>query len=508
MAYKDNSNKRIAKNTLMLYFRMLLIMGVGLFTSRVILDTLGVSDYGIFNVVGGFVTMLAYLNAVFVDASQRFISFSLGENNQLKLKRVFSTSIVAQMCLALFVMIVAETLGLWFVNCKLNIPPERMIAANWVYQCSVVSLIVSIFNIPYRACIVAHERMHIYAYISIVEAIMKLVIIYLLVLTPYDKLIIYAILHLIVTLVIPLWFMVYCRRHFEECRFSLSFDKTMFKEMFSFSGWVLVGNLGFTFKDQLSNVIMNLFLGTTINAARGVAAQLNSVMITFANNFFMAISPQITKSYASGDSERNLKLVYSGTRLSFFLMLIITIPVVCHTKQILELWLVDVPQYSCEFVVITLLSSVFFAMSKSLTTELQATGDIKAFQIGIAFIMLAELPIAYIVLALGMPPYIALLPAIATNFLGIVYRFSLLKRMIKSFNSKFFYLNVLLRNILIYAVAYAMSYYLTVIIHNTMISLMAAFVVSISLVYFMGLSHGERQLVKSFANNCKRKINR
>lgn len=508
MSQVDNSNKRIAKNTLMLYFRMLLIMGVGLFTSRIILDTLGVSDYGIFNVVGGFVTMLAYLNAVFVDASQRFISFSLGENDLGKLKKIFSTSIVAQMCLALFILMVAETLGLWFVNCKLNIPPERMIAANWVYQCSVVSLIVSIFNIPYRACVVAHEQMHIYAYISIVEAIMKLAIVYLLVLIQHDKLILYAILHLIVTLVIPLWFMIYCRRHFEECHLSLTFDKSMFKEMFSFSGWVLVGNLGFTFKDQLSNVIMNLFLGTTINAARGVAAQLNGVMITFANNFFMAISPQITKTYASGDSERNRKLVYSGTRLSFFLMLIITIPVVCHTKQILELWLVDVPQYSCEFVVITLLSSVFFAMSKSLTTELQATGDIKAFQIGIAIIMLTELPIAYVVLALGMPPYIALLPAIATNFLGVVYRFSLLQRMIKSFDSRYFYINVVLQNILLYAVAYTLSHYLTIIIHNTIMSLMATFIISLGLVYFVGLSHRERQLVKSFANNYKKKINR
>lgn len=507
MVDNQGKNKRIAKNTLMLYFRMFLIMGVGLYTSRVVLDTLGVSDYGIFNVVGGFVTMLAYLNAVFVDSTQRFLSFSLGEGNLPKLKRVFSTSFLAIGCLALLIFIVAETFGLWFVNEKLVIPEDRMVAANWVYQCAVASLLVSIVNIPFKASVVAHERMHIYAYISIVEAVLKLLIVYALVFSQFDKLILYSILHFVVSLLIPLWFIVYCRKHFSECVISGKPDVSMFKEMFSFSGWVLVGNLGFTFKDQLSNVIMNLFLGTAINAARGVASQLNGVMMTFANNFLMALSPQITMSYATKDMKRNRQLVFSGMRLSFFLMTIVTIPLIINISGVLNLWLVEVPNYTEEFVIIILLSSVLFAMSKPLTIDLQATGDIKAFQIGVAIIMLSELPVAYIILKAGFPPYYALLPALVTNFLGIIYRFILLQKQTNCFESSYFYLNIILKNILIYVLIYYASYWLVYAMnlrfHSLILSLAIPLIVSIVTIYFIGLNREERSFVAKWMQKIK-----
>ena len=503
MNENSGKNKRIAKNTLMLYLRMFLIMGVGLYTSRVVLQTLGVSDFGIFNVVGGFVTMLAYLNAVFVDSTQRFISFSLGENDLSKLKRVFSTSFFAIGCLALLILLIAETFGLWFVNNKLVIPEDRLVAANWVYQCAVASLLVSIINIPFKASVVAHEKMHIYAYISIVEAVLKLLIVYALVFSQVDKLILYSILHFVVSLVIPLWFILYCRKHFQECVVTSKPDKTMFKEMFSFSGWVLVGNLGFTFKDQLSNVIMNLFLGTTINAARGVATQLNGVMMTFANNFLMALSPQITMSYATRDMKRNRQLVFSGMRLSFYLMAIVTIPIIINIGDILRIWLVEVPQYTEEFAIIILMSTVLFAMSKPLTIDLQATGDIKAFQIGVAVIMLSELPIAFFILKAGLPPYYALLPALVTNLVGVVYRFVLLQKKTKIFESSYFYLNVLLKSILLYVVILIVSNWTVLAVnkafHSVVIDLAIPVLISCVLLFVIGLDRNERALIVSWS---------
>lgn len=259
MASGDSSNKRIAKNTLLLYFRMVLIIIVGLYTSRVVLNTLGVSDYGIYNVVGGIVSMLAFLNSAMVAASQRFISFELGTDDSERLKKVFCTSVSIHIVLALIIFLIAETLGLWFVNTHLNIPAERMGAANWVYQCSILTLMLTVVSVPYNSCIVAHEHMKAFAYVSILEAVLKLLVVYLLLVGAVDKLVLYAILVAAVAFVIRIIYGIYCKRHFEECTYRFVLDRKLFKEMFAFAGWSIIGNLGFSMKDQGSNIILNLF---------------------------------------------------------------------------------------------------------------------------------------------------------------------------------------------------------------------------------------------------------
>ena len=494
MSNIESNNKTIAKNTMMLYLRMLLMTIVGLYTSRVILSELGASDFGIFNVVGGFVSMLAYLNTVFIDASQRFISVSLGKNDIGIVKRTFSTSLSIHFIIAAIVFVGAESIGLWFVNAKLNIDPERMYAANWVYQCTIFSLLFTIINIPYRSMIVAKEHMHIYAYASVVEAVMKLAIVFTLQLLPYDKLIVYSILYLIVSIVLPAWYMIYSRRNFEVCKFSLARDKIIFKEMMSYSIWVVVGNLGFTFKDQFSNILLNVFCGTIVNAARGIAGQVNGLVTSFANNFLMALSPQITKQYSAGNFARSFSLVCNGAKYAFYLMAIITIPIIVNIAS---------------FVIITLIASIFYASSKTLTIAIQAGGDIKFFQIGISIIMLLELPIAYVFLKLGYPPYYAMTPAIITNILGILFRLYIAKKKI-SFNCVKLYLReIFFECVPIVAVGIMVSYVLSTFISNAIIRFLTTSTFSIvftcALIYFIGLRRSERKIVMSYISTLKRK---
>lgn len=390
------NNKRIAKNTMLLYVRMLLTIIVGLYTSRVVLNTLGVNDYGIYNVVGGIVAMLAFLNSAMTAASQRFISFELGTQNLQKLKNVFCTSITIHITIACIIFIIAETLGLWFLNTHMNIPVDRMTAANWVYQCSILTFIITVISVPYNACIVAHEHMKAFAYISIIEVTLKLIIVYLLLILPTDKLIVYAILVLCISLIIRLIYSIYCKKNFKECTYQFKFNKRLFKEMFAFAGWSIIGNLGFSLKDQGSNIILNLFYGTAINAARGVALQVNGIINTFSNNFIMALNPQITKQYAAGHIKESIQLVYAGCRYSFFLLSIISIPIIINLDYLLSLWLGTVPTYTVEFLYFSLIAALINSMAIPLVTAMQATGKIKTFQITICIIMLCELPLAYI----------------------------------------------------------------------------------------------------------------
>lgn len=312
------SNRKIAQNTLLLYFRMIIVIIIGLYTSRIILRTLGVNDFGIYNVVGGIVAMLAFLNAAMVSSTQRYISFEIGTGNLDKLKKIFCTSVQIHITLAFIIFIIAETLGLWFINSYLNISSDRMNAANWVYQCSIITLMLTIISVPYNSCIVAHEHMKTYAYISILEAVLKLLIVYLLLIINYDKLVVYAILITCVALIIRIIYGVYCNRCFEECKYHILFDKTLFKDMFSFAGWSVLGNLGFSARDHGQNIILNIFFGAAINAARGIALQVNGIISNFSNNFTMSLNPQITKLYASGDIDNTINLVYMGCRFSFF----------------------------------------------------------------------------------------------------------------------------------------------------------------------------------------------
>lgn len=490
------SNKRIAKNASLLYIRMLLTIVVGLYTSRVVLNTLGVSDYGVYNVVGGIVAMLSFLSSALAAASQRFFSFELGRGDLQRLKNIFRTSVSVHIVLSIIVFIVAETIGLWFVNTYLNIAPDRMVAANWVYQCSILTFMLTVLSVPYNACIVAHEHMDAFAYISIVEVTLKLLIVYLLSVINYDKLIIYGIFVSCVALAIRVVYGIYCKRKFEECAYHFNIDKKLFNEMFAFAGWSVIGNLGFSVKDQVANIILNLFFGTIVNAARGIALQVNGIISGFSINFMMALNPQITKQYATGNVYGSMRLVYAGCRYSFFLLALITIPVMINIDYLLRLWLGIVPEYTATFLLLALICALINSMAMPLTTAIQATGNIKAFQTSICIIMMCEVPLAYLILSCGGKPYMAMYPTVLVTMVALFARFDILRKLVCEYDIKYFSLYIVGKNLIIGLFCIMTSYYVRRIFtvnFGTFIltSLISCLIVSI-IVYTFGITPDER----------------
>lgn len=497
MTNTTENNKRIVKNTLLLYIRMLFTIIVGLYTSRIVLDILGVSDYGIYNVVGGIITMLAFLNVAMTGASQRFISFELGRQNKERLKLVFSTSILIHFSLAGIVFIIAETIGLWFINTHLNIEPDRMVAANYTYQCSILSFILTIISVPYNSCIVAHEHMKAYAYVSILEVSLKLLIAYLLPILPADKLICYAIMSLSVAVIIRIVYGIYCKRHFEECAFHFTYDRQLFKNMFSFAGWNTLGNLGFSIKDQGANIILNIFFGTTINAARGIAIQVNSIINNFAQNFLMALNPQITKQYACNNIQQSVNFVYTGCKFSFYLLMIISIPFILNKEYLLGLWLKDVPQYTSLFLELTLIIASVEVLSYPLTTALQATGKIKSVQIFVCLIMLCELPAAYLILECGGKPHMTMYPTLLASIIKLFVRFYLLKTYIPLYNMRFFCNAIILKCFLVGISCFFISSFIKAQFDTNFISLIINVTLSTAtnllIIILLGLSSSEKE---------------
>lgn len=501
MSELSSSNKRIAKNTLLLYFRMFITMLVGLYTSRVVLNVLGVSDFGIYNVVGGIITMASFLNVAMVQASQRFISFELGLGNIKRLNKVFCSSVNIHFAICVIAVILGETVGLWFVNSKLNIPEGRMEAANWVYQASILSFVVGVMSVPYNSAIVAHEKMSAFAYISILEVSLKLLIVYLLLIIPFDKLIVFGVLMVMVSIIIRLCYTVYCKRHFIECSYHFVFDKKISNEMLSFAGWSVIGNLGFSFKDQVSNIILNLFYGTTVNAARGIGLHVTSLINTFALNFTMAINPQITKQYAVGDIESSKKLVYAGSRYSFYLLSIIAIPVLINIDYLLKFWLGIVPEYCSQFVIFSLLTSLLYAMSGCVTIAIQATGRMKWFQIGISVIQLSELPIAWFLMELGYPPFAVMWPSILTSSIAVVFRFWLLQNYVPQYRFRDYLTRVLFRCIALFGLSFFISNKISLELeassYSSLISFCLSLFITILVLFLFGISSYERKLLIS-----------
>lgn len=397
-----DNNKRIAKNTFLLYIRMILLMGVNLFTSRIILQALGVEDYGIYNVVGGVITMLSFITGSISGAISRFITYALGENNPRELERVFGTIQVVLLFLSTVILLFGETIGLWFVWNKLVIPEARLWAAFWVYQISIITAIVSVLSIPYNTLIIAHEKMGAFAYISILEGLLKLLIAYSLIYTAADRLIVYAVLLMLVTLSIRIIYTVYCKRAFKESQAKLHLDKKLFIEIATFSGWCGLGNLAVVGYTQGLNILLNMFFGPAVNAARGIAVQVQGAAIQFGSNFLTAIHPQITKSYASGDYDSMHKLIIYSTKYAFFLMLLISCPIIINTAYILDLWLVDVPQHTVQFIRITLVIAALEYMKFPILNGIHATGNIKKVQTVEGTVLLLIVPISYLLLKLGV----------------------------------------------------------------------------------------------------------
>ena len=428
----SDNNIRIAKNTLLLYVRMLFTMAVSLFTSRVILNTLGVEDYGINNVVGGIVTMFSVLSGSLSASISRFITFELGKGNLQRLKTIFSTGVNIQLGMSILVVVVAEAVGIWFLNTKMNIPAERMNAANWVFQCAILTFVLNLLSVPYNAAIIAHEKMSAFAYISVVEVSLKLIIVYMLMISPFDRLETYAVLLLLVGAVIRFIYGYYCKRHFEECTYHFVIDKPVLKEMTGFAGWNFLGNGAYMLNTQGVNILMNLYFGVAVNAARGVATQVDATLKQFVNNFTTAVNPQITKSYAQGDLDYMHKLVCRSAKFSAFLMMFFAVPIILETNTILTIWLKTVPDYAVIFLQWIIISSFMdTVLANSLVTSMLATGKIKRYQIIVTTVGCLVFPLSWIAFKLGFEPQVGYILYFIIYTILLFVRLYLLKDMVK-----------------------------------------------------------------------------
>ena len=489
------NNKRIAKNTLMLYFRMLFTMAVSLFTSRVVLNTLGVEDYGIYNVVGGVVSMFSIISGSLSAAISRFITVELAKGDADKLRKTFSASVTIQLLLSLIIVVLIESIGVWFLNAKMVIPAERMDAANWVLQFSIVTFVINLISVPYNATIIAHEKMSAFAYICILEVVCKLVIVYLLKISPIDRLVFYAILMCAVSVIIRLVYGYYCNRHFAECKFSFRFDKDLLKRMFSFAGWNFIGASSAVLRDQGGNIIINLFGGPAVNAARGIAMQVNQTIVGFSNNFMTALNPQITKSYASGEQDYMMKLIFRGARFSFYMLLFLSLPVLANTHYILSLWLGMVPDHSVLFVRLALIFAMSESISSPLVTAMLATGKIRNYQIVVGGLQMLNLPISYVLLRIGCIPETVMMVAIGLSQCCLAARLVMLRTMIGLSARK--YLREVYLNVILVTTAAAVLPILTSVILeesflNFVIIVLISLITAAISIFYIGFNKNER----------------
>ena len=438
MDQRVGGHSRIAKNTIFLYFRMLLIMGVNLYMSRLVLEILGVEDYGLYNVIGGMVVLFSLLSSSLSSSVTRFLSFELGRNRADRLETIFSISLSIYVVLALLIFILVEVVGVWALDNYLNIPESRRYAAFWALQFSLLTFVVNLVSVPYNAVIIAHEHMKAFAYISILEALLKLVSVFILRELPFDKLILYASFLFSVALLVRVFYGLYCNTHFSECVWKFKYQRSLVKEMVSFAGWNFIGSSSSLLRSQGVNILTNVYCGPVVNGARAIAFQLDSGLNAFAANFVQALQPQIVKSYASGDRDYMMSLLYLGSKLSFFLLLFFAWPLLLETVFVLELWLVSVPDHTVLFVRLLVLFSMLESISLVLQHVAKATGRIRDSQLLVGGFQLLNLPIAYILLKKGYFPEITLVVAIILSAMSLLARLWVLRGLVglslRSFN--------------------------------------------------------------------------
>lgn len=402
---------------------MLFMMAIGLFTSRVILNALGISDMGLMSVAGSVITMFTFLNATLTSGTQRFISYAIGENNAQRLRAVFKSAMTLHLLLAIIIFFLGETLGLWYVCNKLNVEPGRFQAAMWCYQLSIISTVVGMVQLPFNSALIAHEKMNIYAYMTIFDAVFKLLAAYLIQIVCFDRLIFYSILIFAAELLSTFLYNLYCRKHFKECSFSFGYDKGIFRNMLSFSGWNTLGCLAAMGQGTGVNLIINSFCGTVVNGARGIAFQANGWVTRFVENFMVALNPQIIKSYASGDIQRMSSLVINGARFGCYLFLLLGIPLFVEIEFVLKLWLGQCPEHTVAFMRIVMIETLFKTMGTPTVTAMHATGQMKLLNITVGSILLLIVPVSYVCFRLGLSPeqvlLINIIPWIVVPFIRV-----------------------------------------------------------------------------------------
>lgn len=436
---------------------MLILMLVSLYTSRVVLAALGVEDYGIYNVVGGIVVLFTFINNAMITSTQRFLNYELGKNDQPQAQKVFSISLNIHILIAIFIFLLCETIGLWFLNTTIQYPESREFAVQVTYQLSVITTCIKIIRAPYNAAIIAYERMSFYAYLSIFEAVLQLGIVFLLIAYNSDRLILYSILLCIVAIVVNLCYYAYCRTKFNICNYKLYRDKSLYKQLLSFSGWSLFGSVANVGATQGLNMLLNVFFGVTVNAAMGIATQVNTAVASFVSSFQTAFNPQIVKSYAAGDYDYFIKLILSTSKYSYLLLFIIAFPIYVCCPEVLNIWLTEVPDYAVSFCRLMLIFALLDALQGPLWYSVQATGKIKTYQILMSLMILANLPIAYICLKLGYSPSSVLAVRCIINLATLFVRLWYLNRLYKFPIMEFVY-GVIGRIVPITIVTYLITY--------------------------------------------------
>lgn len=497
---EQNTTKRIAKNTLMLYFRQILIMIVSLYTVRVVLNTLGAEDYGIYNVVAGVVVLFSFVNNAMATATQRFLNFNLGKEDTEKTQQTYSSSLLIHIGIALIFVILAETVGLWFVNSKLNIPLERHSAAMWCYQFSIITTVFNILRVPYNAVIIAYEKMSFFAWVSIVEAVLKLLVVYLLIISPFDKLVAYVILLTLVSIIILFCYKIYCNKKFEIAHYKKVNDYSLVKEILGFSGWSLFGATANVANQQGTNIVLNMFTNVTVNAAMGIANQVNSAVYSFVSNFQTAFNPQLVKSYAAGEKEVFDRLIVRTSKYSFMLLWFVVLPLTLNLDFILQIWLKNVPEFSVGFVKLILIYSLLDAINGPLWLAVQATGVIKKYQIIVSFLIFTNLPLSIVAFMLGANPCWILYIKIILSCVITVFRLIYLN-VTQCFSVKKYIKNVLLPMIGIIVLSYMISGFCSSFFKGLkyfFVSCVISVMVNILLFFFVGINRKEKEFVLSY----------
>ena len=501
-----NNNNRIAKNTIYLYLRMLLLMFVSIYTSRIVLHALGVADYGLYNVVGGVVSMLNVLNGTMAASTQRFLTFELGKKDINKLKEVFNTSMFIYILLAVLFVVFAETVGLWFVNNKLVVEPNRIVAANWIFQFTVISCVFSLLMNPYNASIISHEKMSVYAYLSIMSGVLNLVIALIINNSSHDRLIIYGALIGVSSILSTLIYRQYCTIHFEECHVHRNFNKIIFKQLLSYSSWNLFGSISGLVKGEGLNILLNLFFGSIVNASRSIANQASGIVGSLYYNFYTAVSPQITKYYAQDSIEEMYRLIVRSSRFSFYLILIISLPLLLETSFVINLWLGQLPKFSVEFTQLFILSTAIDALAQPLNTASNSTGRVKAYQSIIGTLTILNIPISYAFLKCGYAPITVFVVSLAISIIALFVRIIIVSKLL------FFPIMIYIKETIIktFSIAFLASIvpvllfsYFDINWYSFMIVTASCLICSIACIWLLGLEYNEKNIIRK---TIKRKI--
>ena len=510
MADNSVNNKRIAKNSLFLSIRMVIVLGISLYSTRIILRVLGIEDYGIYNVVAGFVSMFGFLNTSMSNGIQRFFNYELGKNGEEGVNRVFCTSVLIQLLLAVVIILLTESFGIWYMYNKMVIPDDRMVAAGWIFQFAIISFLFTIMQAPFTAAVMAHEHMDFYAVVSVLDAIIKLLVIFLIPIISLDHLIIYGLFIVLISFFNFIVYYIYCHLHFKEIRYHFYFEKKQFRSMLGFSGWNLFGSFSNMMRNQGINLIINLFFGPVVNAARGVAAQINSGVTNLTTSILVPVRPQVIQSYAKGDLNRTMSLTYSISKFSLFFLFLLILPICIELNFILGVWLGDnIPEHTQSFCLIILVTTAVLIPMNALSTLVHASGNMRNYQVIGSVVKFLSVPCAYVMLYFGLEPEWAFIMVLVFDIIGFIVGLFII-RTLMPFSIISYVTRVFLPLLPVFTIGIFSSWFVHNMIDNNVARfltvLFTGFVFSVLSFYYIALIRSERNLLAGFLSKILHKI--